>query len=120
VLDTTANQVAIIGRIDSADVFKNGKAVWPSGYILQVGADGAWTLISGSYQNPPQTLTSGKVESGKGVWHRLALEFRAQNIAAFIDGKRIASVQDSSHKAGMFGLGTDWGRAQFDNLTVGR
>ena len=40
--------VTLMGRIDSADVFKDGKALWPSGYVFSIPAE--WevdTLYSG-------------------------------------------------------------------------
>lgn len=41
-----AGPVTVMGRIDSADVFQDGKAQWPSGYILSVATDHKWTLRS--------------------------------------------------------------------------
>jgi hypothetical protein len=117
VLPTTANVVAVMGRIDSADVFRDGKAIWPSGYILQLGKDGTWTLLSTVYNLPVRNLASGTVRARNG-WNQLALAFHGDQITAIISGKQVASVHDSTHKAGMFAVGTDWGRAQFDNLNV--
>ncbi len=118
-LALSANEVAIIGRIDSADVFSNGKALWPSGYVLRVEKGGAWSLLSTSYKTPVRKLASGTVPGTTG-WSHLALIFHGDLIAATINGKQIASVHDSAHTSGMFGLGTDWGRAQFDNVEVTR
>ncbi|MFL6354187.1 MAG: galactosylceramidase [Bryobacteraceae bacterium] len=119
VLPIDANGVAVMGRIDSADVFRDNKAIWPSGYVLQVERDGAWNLLSTSYKVPVRTVASGHVRLRSG-WNQLALAFHRDQITAAISGKQVASVHDSTHKAGMFALGTDWGRAQFDNLTVTR
>jgi hypothetical protein len=119
VLAITANLVAVMGRVDSADVFRDGKALWPSGYILQVRRDGAWSLLSTSYNVPVRNLASGTV-SARSVWDQLALAFRGDQITATISGKQVASVHDSTHKTGMFAVGTDWGLAQFDNLKVTR
>ncbi len=118
-LHITANVVTIMGRIDSADVFKDDKALFPSGYVLQVGKDGTWRLLSAAYKVPVRVLASGSLPTRSG-WHRLALRFHADQITALIDGNQIARVRDSAHKSGMFALGTDWGRAQFDNLRVER
>jgi hypothetical protein len=115
----SANLVAVLGRIDSADVFRDGKAPWPSGYILQLGKDGAWSLISATYKQPTRTLASGTMGAPSG-WLHLELDFHGDQIRALLNGKQLAEVHDSTHKAGMFALGTDWGRAQFDNLTVTR
>jgi Glycosyl hydrolase family 59 len=115
VLPITATLVGIMGRIDSADVFRNGKALWPSGYILQIAKEGTWSLLSTSYNVPVRTLASGTVH-GRSGWNQLALAFHGDEITAMISGKQVASVRDSTHKHGMFAVGTDWGRVQFDNL----
>ena len=119
VLPITATLVAIMGRIDSADVFRDGKALWPSGYILQVGKDGEWSLVSTSYNVPVRKLASGTVR-GRSGWDELALAFHGDQITAMISGQQVASVHDSTHKRGMFAVGTDWGHAQFDNLKATR
>lgn len=118
-LPLTANEIAVIGRIDSANVFSNGKALWPSGYVLQIGKSGAWSLFSTSFTAPTRTLASGTTPARAG-WKQLALVFHGDEITASIGGKQVALVHDSAHKAGMFAIGTDWGRAQFDNLSVKR
>jgi hypothetical protein len=112
----TANEACVMGRIDSADVFRDDKALWPSGYILRVARDGAWDLLSTAYKAPVRTLASGRITL-RG-WFHLALAFHGDLISATINGKQLASVHDSAHKSGMFAIGTDWGRAQLDNLTV--
>jgi hypothetical protein len=119
VLPITASVVAVIGRIDSADVFRDGKALWPSGYVLQAGKDGVWSLLSTFYKAPVRTLASGIVPARSG-WNQLALGFHGDQITAMIGGKQVASVHESMHKAGMFAVGTEWGRAQFDNLNITR
>lgn len=111
------SEVAILGRIDSADVFRDGKALWPSGYIFHLGKDGGWSLISGAFKAPVRTIASGTVSMRAG-WQRLALRFHGDEITATMNNKTVASVHDSSHKTGMFGIGTDWSRAEFDNLSV--
>ena len=117
-LATTSNEIAIMGRIDSANVFSDGKALWPSGYVLELRKGGAWTLLSTAYKAPTRTLASGSAPMAG--WSRLALVFQGDQITATINGKQVASVHDSTHKAGMFALGTDWGRAQFDNVKTSR
>ena len=108
----------LMGRIDSADVFKDDTALYPSGYILSVQADGKWELISAAFKQPALQLASGKTRAMQGKWHRFTLAFHGGRIGATLDGKPLASVQDGSHRHGMFALGTGWNRAQFDNLAV--
>jgi len=110
--------VTLIGRIDSADVFRDGNAVWPSGYVLGVHPDGAWALSSAAYKVVSRTLASGNMTLSADKWHRVVLKFHGQQITVSIDGNQIAAVTDSAHDRGMFGLGTGWNRGQFDNLAV--
>jgi hypothetical protein len=110
--------VTLIGRIDSADVFRDGNAIWPSGYVLSVHPGGAWALSSAAYKVASRTLASGSMTLSADKWHRVALKFHGQQITASIDGNQIAAVTDSAHDRGMFGIGTGWNRGQFDNLAV--
>jgi hypothetical protein len=109
---------AVMGRIDSADVFRDGKAPWPSGYILLLEPNGAWTLLSASYKEPTATLAAGFAKLGAAQWYRLELEFRGTTVTARLDGKVLAQVESEAHTRGMFGLGTEWDHTQFDNLRV--
>jgi len=112
--------VTLIGRIDSADVFRDGTARWPSGYVLTIDPDGKWTLSSAAYKAATRTLASGDVKLSVGQWHHAELKFRGSQITAFLDRQRLATVTDDSHSHGMFGIGTGWNRAQFDNLRVAK
>jgi galactosylceramidase len=118
-LPLSSDMVAILGRVDSADVFADGKAPWPSGYIFTIQKNGAWSLISSAYKQATRTLASGNLPASGG-WRRLKLTFRGDQITAGVDTKQVAEVRDTAHHAGMFALGTDWGYAQFDNLRVNR
>jgi O-glycosyl hydrolase len=108
----------IMGRIDSADNFQDDKALWPSGYILRVKPNGAWDLLSESFNKPLVTLGSGSVKLDSGSWHHLELRFHGKQIVASLDGAQLASVEDTAHTHGMIALGTVWDRIQFDNLRV--
>jgi galactosylceramidase len=110
--------ITLIGRIDSADVFRDGNAIWPSGYVLSVHPDGTWALSSAAYKVVYRTLASGNMSLTADKWHRVVLKFHGQQIAASIDGNPVAAVTDSAHDRGMFGIGTGWNRGQFDNLAV--
>jgi hypothetical protein len=110
----------LIGRVDSADVFKDGKAHYPSAYVLVVNEKGAWKLLSCAYKKPERVLAEGTVDFAPTKWHHLRLRFAGKQITASIDGHSTASVEDADHTHGMFGIGTGWDRAQFDNLSVVR
>lgn len=126
VLVSETGPVAIMGRIDSANAFREEDAKYPSGYVFVLYPDGKWKLISKTYNRPITVLASGKFKDlpGKGAgfstseWHHVALEFHASQIVAILDDEKVASVVDRSHAHGMIGLGTGWNSAQFDNLSV--
>ena len=114
----TAAPATIMGRIDSADVFQDGCAKWPSGYVLRLKPDGAWDLLSTRYKEPTGTLAFGSIRIDHDQWHHLELRFRGALIEAMLDGVALASVRNTAHTHGMFALGTGWDRIQFDNLRV--
>jgi O-glycosyl hydrolase len=90
-----------------------------AGYHLRINSDGAWKLYRCARQKKGVVLKAGKVPFGTGKWHRIALQMRDCTIAALIDGKQVASVQDTFNLSGQIGLTTSkWEHAQFDNLTV--
>jgi hypothetical protein len=108
----------VMGRIDTADVFQDGDARWPSGYILRVKPDGNWELLSAQFKKTIVTLAAGSVALDSRLWHHLELRFRGEQIEPLLDGKVLTSVDSSAHAQGMFALGTEWNRIQFDNLSV--
>jgi hypothetical protein len=110
--------VTLMGRIDSADFFKDGHARWPSAYILLVRSGGGWELISTEYKHPTVTLASGRIPFRLDTWHHLALEFKGSAIRAMIDGSQVARVTDAAHTKGMVGIGSGWNHAEFDHFTV--
>jgi Glycosyl hydrolase family 59/Domain of Unknown Function (DUF1080) len=110
--------VTLMGRIDSADVFKDDKARWPSGYVLSIEPGGKWTLTTSAYKSATRELATGSVRLSAGKWHHAELAFKANQISVSLDGKTIANITDTSHPHGMFAVGTGWNRAQFDNLSV--
>ncbi|HEY1578053.1 MAG TPA: family 16 glycoside hydrolase [Terracidiphilus sp.] len=112
------SNAVLLGRIDSADVFQDDKARWPSGYVLTLAPDGSWQLLSARFKEPLAILGKGAVELDRTQWHRMELQFRGTQVEGYLDGKKLLSISDSSHRHGMFGLGTEWGRVQFDNLAV--
>lgn len=108
----------LMGRIDSANVFTDDKAKWPSGYLLRLQPNGGWELLSTTYHEPTATLAKGYAMLGAAKWHRLELEFRGTTVTARLDGKVLAQEESVAHTRGMFGLGSEWDHTQFDNLRV--
>ena len=114
----TAAPAVVMGRIDSANVFEDDKARWPSGYVLRLKPDGGWELLSAEFKKPVVTLASGSARIDRNQWHRLELRFNGRKITASLDGTTLAAIEDSVHSHGMIALGTVWDRIQFDNLRV--
>lgn len=114
----------LMGRIDSANFFRDQRAEFPSGYVLRLSSDGRWELLTAGLRSPTRTLASGSLAGGMAAettaWHRLRLSMHGDAISAFCDGRLLASVHDGSHTHGMFGLGSGWNDVQFDNLNVSR
>ncbi len=109
---------SLFGRIDSANVFADGKALYPSGYGLLLKSSGDWRLLSTAYRREEIVLASGAVKIAPGAWAHLELTFADASISASIDGHRIAAVSDSAHSHGMFSIGSNWTEVQFDNLSA--
>jgi hypothetical protein len=108
----------VMGRIDSADVFRDDHARWPSGYVLRLQPDGVWDLLSVEYGKTAVTLASGTLKIDSDQWHRLELCFRGTQISALVDGISLTSIENSAHMHGLFALGSEWDRVQFDNVRV--
>jgi hypothetical protein len=113
-----AGTATIFGRIDSADVFRDHKALYPSGYGLLLKSNGDWSLVSTAYGETTRELAHGEIEQQPGEWHHLMLRFSGPLIDAFIDRRHLTSIADSSHTHGMFSLGSNWTEVMFDNLRV--
>jgi hypothetical protein len=113
-----SGNVTLVGRVDSADWFQDGKAKWPSGYVFTVQQGGAWELDGAKFKTPTVKLAAGKVPFSLKTWHHLAMAFKGSTIQASIDNASVASVTDDSHKSGMAGIGTGWNKAQFDNFSI--
>ncbi|HUD99727.1 MAG TPA: LamG-like jellyroll fold domain-containing protein [Bryobacteraceae bacterium] len=111
-------EVALVGRIDSADFFQDGKALWPSGYVLTVRGNGHWELLGTKFKADTKKLASGTGSFPAGTWHHLAMTFRGSTISASLDGKSLAQLSDTTHVNGMAGFGTGWNLASFDNFSI--
>ena len=108
----------VLGRIDSADVFRSHEARLPSSYGLRLHSNGDWELLSCTYRQVTRTLAQGHLPAAEDQWQHLGLRFAGSQITATLDEKDLATVHDSSHTHGMFGIGSEWDRAQFDNVAV--
>lgn len=111
-------EMTLLGRIDSADVFQDQSARWPSCYILTVNEKGEWRLSSTKYKIATKSLANGTVPFSSKTWHRFGLLLNGPNIEAAIDDATIAKVQDSTHSSGMAGIGSGWNAVEFDNFDI--
>jgi hypothetical protein len=108
----------LMARVDSADVFKDANAVYPSGYVLKVSADGHWELLSTQYNRKTVTLAAGATAGLDHGWHHVELTCTGDTIEPSLDAKVLTHITDRSHTHGMVALGSDWSRVQFDNLLI--
>ncbi len=120
ILLDTADEMTVAGRIDSADVFQDGNALYPSAYVLRLRKNGDWALLSTKYKRSPQTLAGGTIPLQGKQWHTLTLTFEGSNVSAMLDDQVLTKAHDTTHKSGMVAIGSDWGTAEFDNLFVRR
>jgi Glycosyl hydrolase family 59 len=114
----SASSATIMGRIDSANVFEDGKARLPSGYVLRLDPGGAWEILSAEFKKPTVRLASGLARIDRNQWHRVELRFQGTSVVAYLDSERLAAIENTAHSHGMFALGSDWNHTQFDNLRV--
>jgi hypothetical protein len=114
--------IELIGRVEQY----NQNLI--SGYHLRITDSGEWQLYSddspentlGNGMVSAQTkLAAGKAAFGIGKWHRVALSFKGDEIAADLDGSELLRVKDTRHTTGMVGLlVAPWKIAEFDNVAV--
>jgi O-glycosyl hydrolase len=114
--------IELIGRVEQY----NQNLI--SGYHLRITDSGEWELYSddspentlGNGMMSAQTkLAAGKAAFGVGKWHRVALSFKGDEIAADLDGRELLRVKDTRHTTGMVGLlVAPWKMAEFDNVAV--
>ncbi len=108
-LGEAQGHVALYGRL----VRSSNKAIPPDAYWLKLNANGSWEL-----NHSMDTLTSGSGTFAPQTWHNLKLLFSGPTIAASIDGREVARLEDFGSGGGMAGIGCGWQRAQFDNFRV--
>ncbi|HTF70575.1 MAG TPA: hypothetical protein VK638_48680, partial [Edaphobacter sp.] len=58
----SSGAATLMGRIDSSDVFKDHKALYPCGCIFRIDAQGGWSLLSTQYKQPTRILASGQIQ----------------------------------------------------------
>lgn len=106
--------VAIVGRA-CIQTRKYINDTLISGYRLQADETGNWSFrITNPLQSSDTILASGTVPFSARTWHQLKLSFRDATIEGYINGKLVASVNDSTYASGLAGLGSGYNYAQYD------
>lgn len=111
-------EVALLGRIDVADVFKDGKHIGQALIFYKSFGVSDGSRPVQSYKAPTVKLASGKIRTRSTKWHRLELVFRGSVIEVSIDGMTVAKLTNTTPSHGMAGLGSGWNKAQFNNFIV--
>jgi len=111
-----SGSASLLGRIDSADAFRDQKARYPAGYVLTIQSDGVWSLLCTRYKHEATVLTSGKTTPTR--WMQAGLRFHGTRIGVFLGKKEVAHVEDSIHAKGYFAVGTGWNQAEFRHLAL--
>jgi galactosylceramidase len=104
-------QVAVYGRITNVST----KDEPPAGYWLSVDDQGNWRL-----NRQAEPLKIGRTTLAAGKWQRIGLRFAGDEITAVVNGQAIGSVRDGKYSKGLAGIGCDWHRRYFDNLSVNK
>lgn len=101
----TGGDVEIGGRYGDRDQL---------GYRWILTRDGRWQL-NWKYT----TLASGQIrEFNPSDWHHLRLEMKGDQITGLIDGKKLATVSNSTGLKGMAFIASTYNRNLFDNINV--
>jgi galactosylceramidase len=114
----------VMGRISNTG---GGYACNPIGYYLRLYTEGTCALYASTQKkngDPGNLLVSQKAaEFNPAKWHQLKLQFSGTNIVAFVDGKQLLAVGDSTYASGAAGLVTGGendarNTALFDDLII--
>ncbi|MGH3601391.1 MAG: hypothetical protein ACRDQH_14150, partial [Pseudonocardiaceae bacterium] len=113
---TKPGTVELIGRAGT----QNRPQSDQQGYYFQISDTGSWKLLKSDDNGNRTTLAEASVPAlGLHQWHTLALSFSGPVITAYVDGKAVGVVQDSSYDTGQVGFGVvGYATDQFDNLSI--
>lgn len=99
----------VSGRL--TEVYRSHKE--PDAYTLRLFSSGKWEL-----RTAEKILDSGYEKLDNSRWHDLKIVMYKDNISAYINGKCVASMKDTSYSSGMVGLGSSFHKICFDDLRV--
>lgn len=84
----------------------------PEAYQLKLEASGKWTLLAGK-----KKLATGFAKLN-GEWQTLVLSANGAIIEAFLNNKKLVSLEDRTYKKGLVGLGCSYHQVDFDDFVV--
>jgi hypothetical protein len=103
-------QIGVMARVTK--VIADGEL---RGYRLLLDEKGRWSLRTSVKGEP---IASGQVAAKPGQWRQLAITADGGRITGSIDTKVVVRVHDTSHAAGLAGIGSSWQNAAFDDFAV--
>lgn len=103
------SSASVIGRV--SDTHRSHRA--PEGYIFTVHSSGAWELYAG-----PRRLAVGLLGNCEKRQHKIVLKMSGGQIFAYVDGDRVASVEDSTYEEGLAGLATSYTSPEIRDIVV--
>jgi galactosylceramidase len=106
-------QLGVLARWNPGGTWLHFKTPHPAGYHFRLDGDGRWELTTAH-----KIIASGKAADPGTGWHRLKLRCTADRITAFLDGKELAAVTDSTYQRGLAGVASRFHPARFDNLAL--
>jgi len=117
--------VSIYGRVAGAISIDYKNPLPPTACWFTVTENGDWKMMAFkmiAFKNrkieSPLELASGACAFSPDAWHRLRMEFRGEQITAFVDGIRVGQAKNTLNPAGAAGFGSGWNYAKFDNLLI--
>ena len=102
----------VCGRLESYAGFD---AVTTPGYCLNLFASGNWTLAS---NDSPIAAGAAPAPFDSTAPHRIAVSMAGDLVEAFLDGARVASVNNDDFAFGNAALGSGFHQCAFDDFEV--
>ncbi|MFJ3695284.1 ricin-type beta-trefoil lectin domain protein [Streptomyces sp. NPDC090052] len=111
-----SGSVELLGRLGMQGRNNNGL----DAYHLRLGDDGSWSIDKSDRTWNYVTLAKGKTHVvGLNTWHKLAFTMQGPTLTAYLDGRKLGGVEDSTFTRGQAGLGvTGYRTDQFDDFKL--
>ncbi|MCX4722974.1 ricin-type beta-trefoil lectin domain protein [Streptomyces sp. NBC_01306] len=111
-----SGSVELLGRLGMQGRNNNGL----DAYHMRLGDDGSWSIDKSDRTWNYVTLAKGKTHVvGLNTWHKLAFTMQGPTLTAYLDGRKLGGVEDSTFTRGQAGLGvTGYRTDQFDDFKL--